>query len=64
LAGSVSHWSQRHTASQSPLRLGLLPLPREEFRQLKLINQSINQIDFALGIAATGGLTSGFALPI
>ena len=36
----MSHWSQRRAASQSPLRLGLLPLPREEFRQLKLILHS------------------------
>jgi len=35
--------------------VGLLPLPREEFRLL---------IDFALGIAAPGGLTSGSALTI
>ena len=40
LAGSVSHWSQRRAASQSPLRLALLPLPREECRQLKLILHS------------------------
>ena len=40
LLRSVSHWSQRRAASQSPLRLGLLPLPREEFRQLKLILHS------------------------
>ena len=36
--------------------VGVLPLLREEFGQLKLIN--------ALEIAAPGGLTSGFALPI
>ena len=35
--------------------VGLLPLLR---------GISAIQIDFALGIAATGGLTSGFALPI
>jgi len=41
LAGSVSHWSQRRTASQSPLRCRpILPLPREKFRQLNLILHS------------------------
>ena len=35
--------------------VGVLPLLREELDYL---------IDFALGIAAPGGLTSGFALPI
>jgi len=41
LAGGAAHWSLRRAASQSPLRcIGLLPLPREEFRLLKLILHS------------------------
>ena len=44
--------------------VGLLPLLREEFGLFKLIWFDLIWFDFALGIAATGGLTSGFALPI
>ena len=37
---AACHIGRSTAASQSPLRLGLLPLPREEFRQLKFILHS------------------------
>ena len=56
LAGGAAQRPMRLAAGQSPLRC----------RPTAIAARGISAIaiDFALGIAAPGGLTSGFALPI
>jgi len=54
LAGGAAHWSQRRSASQSPLRCRPTAIAARGI--------STTEIDFALGIVSPGGLTSGFAL--